>query len=166
MTGIALLVLLSLVMQRGLGLPGMPLWADLVILPMVWIVAPALLRHDRRWVYLAFVLGFAWDLVLNREVVGPGSISWSAAALGLSVLAGVVADRSPKAWFAFGAAGAALFIGARSVALLPLGLWVPLTWNHLVLSIVLTGVWCGILGWLRALDPVMRWRAHRARTLR
>ena len=166
MTGMALLALLSLVMQRGLGWPGMPLWADLVILPMVWIVAPALLRHDRSWVYLAFVLGLAWDLILNREVVGPGGISWSAAALGLSILARVVADRSPKAWFAFGTAGAALFIAARSVALLPLGLRVPLTWNHLVLSIVLTGAWCGLLGWLRALDPVMRWRAYRARKLR
>lgn len=166
MTGITVLVLLSLIVQRALGWPGMPLWADLVVLPMVWIVAPALLRHDRAWVYLAFALGLAWDLVLNLEVVGPGGVSWSAAALGLNLLGGFVADRSPKAWFAFGAAGTAVLIAAHTVALLPLGLRVPMSWQHVLLSVVLTGTWCGFVGWMLALQPLARWHTYRARRLR
>lgn len=166
MTALTLMVLVTLVLQRALELPGMPTWADLIILPMVWIVAPALLRHDRSWVYLSLLLGISWDLILNREVLGPGAIAWSVAALGLSVLAAVVADRSPKAWFAFGVAGTALWIAARGAALLPLGLRAPLSWHQLVVSILVTGVWCGLVGWIRALDPVLRWRSYRARKLR
>jgi hypothetical protein len=161
----ALLAAAALVLQRALGWPGMPSWAGLVVLPMVFVVGPSLLRYDRRWTLLAIVLGLGWDLMLE-PVVGPGGIAWSAAALALSALAGIVADRSPKAWFAFGAASTSTVPGVQSLALLPLGLTSPVDWRLLLLTTLATAVWCGVVGWMRALDVPARWRSYRARTLR
>jgi hypothetical protein len=163
---VALLVVLSLIVQRALGWSGMPAWCQLLILPMVWIVAPALHHHDRRWTLLAVLLGLTWDLVLDEQVVGPGGIAWSAAALGLGALASVVADRSAKAWFAFGAVGTLVVEIVQRLVLLPLGHAEPLVWRNLLASSALTACWCAAVGWIRALDLPSRWQSWRSRRLR
>ena len=160
-----LLAAATLLLQRALGWPGVPEWLCLVVLPMVWLVGPALFQYDRRWTQLAIVLGLAWDLLLE-PVVGPGGVAWSAAALALSGLAGIVADRSTKAWIVFGAAGTTVLILVRAAALVPLGLGEPLNWGELLLSTLATALWCGLVGWVRALDVAARWSTWRARKLR
>ncbi|MFV2071062.1 MAG: hypothetical protein ACC742_00215 [Thermoanaerobaculales bacterium] len=161
----ALLVVLSLVVQRALSSPGLPSWPSEVIFPAVWIVAPPLRRHEPRWPYLALLIGIGWDLLME-PVVGPGGIAWSAAALGLYGIAGVVADRSPRAWAALGAAGAVILVLVRQIALLPLGLASFPTMELLFRTVVLTGAWCGLVGGVLALDLPARWRSYRVRTLR
>lgn len=161
----ALLVVLSLVAQRALSSPGLPSWPSEVILPAVWIVAPPLRRHEQRWPYLALLIGIGWDLLME-PVVGPGGIAWSAAALGLYGIAGVMADRSPRAWAALGAAGAMILVLVRQMALLPLGLASFPTLELLFRTVVFTGAWCGLVGGVLALDLPARWRAYRVRTLR
>ena len=162
---IALLAVATLIVQRALGWPGMPPWTGLVTLPMVLLVAAALLQHGSRWTQLAIPLGLAWDLLLE-PVVGPGGIAWSSAALALSGLAGVVADRSPKAWFAFGAAGTAVMLLTRAATLVPLGLGEPIQWSPLLINLLTTAALCGLVGWLRTQDLPTRWRSYRARKLR
>lgn len=159
------LVLLTLALQRALGWPGMPAVAHLVTLPVVWIVAGALTHHGRRWTQLAILLGLGWDMILE-PVIGPGGIAWSAAAISLSALANVVADRSEKAWFAFGAAGTLLVILIQWVVSLPIGIQQPIVWPTLLLNVLFTSVWCGLVGWLRAQDLAAKWRTYRARKLR
>ena len=162
---IVVLAAVTLAIQRALGWPGGPPWATLLLLPMVFLVAPAMLHHDRRWVQFAIVLGLAWDIVLE-SVIGPGGIAWSACALVIAWLAGIVADRSARAWFAFGAVGAAIMTLARRVALLPLGISEAWRWTDLALCVGLTALWCGFVGWILGLDIPTRWRRHRARKLR
>lgn len=162
---VVILAAATLMLQRALGWPGMPAWTSLVTLPMVWLVAAALLKHGFRWTQLAIPLGLGWDLLLE-PVVGPGGIAWSVAALALSGLAGIVADRSPKAWFAFGAAGTAVMVVTRAVALLPLGMWRPISWPPLLANLLTTAALCGLVGWLRTQDIPSRWRSYRARKLR
>ncbi len=162
---VALMAGATVLLQRALGWPGIPGWLCLAVLPMVWIVGPALLQYDRRWTQLAILLGLAWDLLLE-PVVGPGGVAWSAAALALSGLAGIVADRSTKAWFVFGAAGTVVLLLVRAAVLMPLGLGEPLNWRQLLLSTLLTALWCGLVGWVRALDVGARWSSWRARRLR
>ena len=161
----AALVVVAMVVQVALGWPPAPGWLSAILLPMVFIVAPPMLIAERRWPHGAIVLGLLWDLVFE-PVIGPGAIAWSAAAVALSALAPLVADRSPRAWFAFGAIGAALMIVVRHLALLPLGLASDLTTRSLLTSVFLTSIWCGLVGWIIALDLPSRWRAHRARKLR
>jgi hypothetical protein len=161
----ALLAVLALLGQRLLGAPGMPDWSSLVVVPAVVIVAPALLEHGRRRILPSMLLGLGWDLVLE-PVVGPGGIAWSATALALGGLAGIVADRSVKAWFGFGMAAALLLAATRAAALAPLGLSLGLTPWRLLVYTVATGLWCALVGWLRTLDLPSRWRVWRARRLR
>ncbi len=162
---IVVLAAVTLVVQRALGVPGMPEHLSRVILPMVWIVAAALIRKERYWPYEALLLGLAWDLVF-RSVVGPGGIAWTAACLSLYGLASVVADRSPKAWVAFGAVGAVVVILVQNLAVVPLGLESSVTLRGLLWSAGLTGLWCGLVGTAMALDFGKHWRAYRARKLR
>lgn len=162
---VALLAAGTLVLQRALGWPGMPAWAGLVTLPMVLVVAAALVQHGARWTQLAIPLGLGWDLLLE-PVIGPGGISWSVAALALSGLAAVVADRSAKSWFAYGAAGTVIMSLSRAVALLPLGLWRPIQWSPLLVNVLATALLCGLVGWLRMQDLPSRWHTYRARKLR
>jgi hypothetical protein len=162
---VALWAALTLLIQRSLGWPGMPEWSSLAILPMVFVVGASLLQFDWRWTQLAILLGLGWDLILE-PVIGPGGIAWSASALALSALAGIVADRSPRAWFAFGAAGTVVVLLVRWIALVPLGLTTPLDWRNLLLATLATAIWCGLAGWIRSVDVVARWRAYRARELR
>jgi hypothetical protein len=162
---IAVLAVLTLVLQRALGMPGMPTWFGHLILPMIWIVAASLLRKERHWPYEALLLGLAWDLLFG-PVVGPGGIAWTAACLSLYGLASVVADRSPKAWAAFGSVGAVVVILVQRLAVMPLGLASFLTFSQLAWSAILTGLWCGFVGTVLALDLGKHWRAYRVRTLR
>ena len=162
---IAALALVTLVLQRVLGLPGMPAWFGHLILPMIWIVAASLGRKERHWPYDALLLGLAWDLLLG-PVVGPGGIAWTAACLSLYGLASVVADRSPVAWAAFGAVGAVIVILVQRLALMPLGLADYFSISRLVWSAVLTGLWCGFIGTVLALDLGKHWRAYQVRKLR
>ncbi len=161
----ALLATLTLVVQVALGWPDSPAWLTAVLLPMVFVVGAPLLMAERRWPHFALLLGLAWDLVLE-PVVGPGAIAWSASAVVLSFVVPLVADRSPRAWFAFGALGAGLMIVVRHLALLPLGLAAELTGHYLILSVVLTSLWCGLVGWMIALNLPTRWITHRAKKLR
>jgi hypothetical protein len=160
-----LLVTAALVAQLALGLPGTAGRLTTILLPMVFVIGPPLLREERRWPHYAFALGLAWDLLLE-PVVGPGTIAWSASAVAISLVVPLVADRSPRAWVVFGALAAACFILVRHLTLLPLGLAADLTWAYLLSSVVLTSLWCGLVGWLIALDLPSRWRSHRARKLR
>lgn len=158
-------VLLTLAAQRVLGLPGLPGWAADPLLPAVWIVAAALRSRERPWPLAALLIGLGWDLVLE-PVVGPGGIAWSAAALALNGLAGVVADRSPKAWAGFGATAAALVTLVHHLAVLPLGLGSSLSAAQVLRTAVFTGAWCGLVGLVSALGLPQRWRTLRARRLR
>ena len=162
---ITVLAGVTLVLQRVLGMPGMPAWFGYLMLPMIWIVAASLARKERHWPYEALLLGLAWDLLLG-PVVGPGGIAWTAACLSLYGLASVVADRSPRAWAAFGAVGAVVVILVQRLALMPLGLANFLTISQLALSAVLTGLWCGFVGAVLALDLGKHWRAYHVRKLR
>jgi len=155
----------TLVSQRVLGMPGMPAWFGYLILPMIWIVAASLARKERHWPYEALLLGLAWDLLFG-PVVGPGGIAWTAACLSLYGLASVVADRSPKAWAAFGAVGAVVVILVQRLAVMPLGLASVFTINQLALSALFTGLWCGFIGAVLALDLGKHWRAYHVRKLR
>ncbi len=132
----------TLVSQRVLGMPGMPAWFGYLILPMIWIVAASLARKERHWPYEALLLGLAWDLLFG-PVVGPGGIAWTAACLSLYGLASVVADRSPKAWAAFGAVGAVVVILVHRLAVMPLGLARLYYQPARVRQRVFTGLWCG-----------------------
>ena len=115
---------------------------------MVWLVGPALLRGGRRWVWISVSIGLGWDLLLE-PVIGPGAIAWSASALLLLWLATIVADRSPKAWLAFGAVATAVVILVHRVAMLPLCVIRPARWIDLALAVSVTALWCGLVGWLR-----------------
>jgi cell shape-determining protein MreD len=159
------LAVVTLVTQRLLGAPGMPKFLSMIILPTVWIVALSLMRKERHWPWEALVLGLAWDLLLG-PVVGPGGIAWTASCLGLYALAAVVADRSPKAWAAFGAVGGAIVIVVQRLAEAPLGLGTSLTLETVLWSSLLTGLWCGVVGTALDLDLGKRWRAYRLRKLR
>ena len=162
---IAILAAVTLALQRVLGMPGMPAWFGHLILPMIWIVAASLVRKERHWPYEALLLGLAWDLLFG-PVVGPGAIAWTAACLSLYGLASVVADRSPRAWAAFGAVGAVVVILVQRLAVMPLGLASFLTLGQLAWSAVLTGLWCGFVGTVLALDLGRHWRAFQVRKLR
>jgi hypothetical protein len=160
-----LLITASLLAQRVLGWPGFPPYAPLLLVPMIWLVAPSMLRHDRSFPALAILIGLGLDVLLG-PVVGPGGIAWSAAALACRGLANVVADRSPKAWFFVGAVGSIVVVLVGRLALLPLGEAPPLRWIELLLGPLLTGTWCGLIGWGRKLEVVGRWRRYRSRRLR
>jgi cell shape-determining protein MreD len=162
---ITILAAATLVIQRALGMPGMPAWCSHIIFPMVWLVALSLLRKERHWPYEALLLGLAWDLLFG-PVVGPGGIAWTAACLSLYGLASVVADRSPRAWVAFGAVGALVVVLVRRLALMPLDLATSLTFGGLAWSALLTGLWCGVVGVALAFDLADHWRAYRVRKLR
>jgi hypothetical protein len=162
---VVLLAAATLAIQVALGLPSVPAFFAAIFLPMVFIVGPPLLVADRRWPHFALALGLAWDLILE-PVVGPGAIAWSAAAVVIGAVVPLVADRSPRAWLAFGALGAAIVILVRALALWPLGLATGLTSRSVLISVVLTALWCGLIGWIIALDLPSRWRSYRARKLR
>ncbi len=158
-------VLLTLLIQRIMGMPGLPPWTGEIILPVVWIVAAALLQRERVWPYEALLIGLSWDVLLE-PVIGPGGIAWSAAGLALYALASLVADRSPKAWALLGLVGAAVVTLVRQATLVPLGLPFSLTLMHWLRSVLLTGAWCGLVGITLALDLPGQWRSYRARKLR
>lgn len=164
-TRIVILAAATLIVQRVFGMPGVPAFLSQIILPMAWIVAASLIRKERRWPYEALLLGLAWDLLFG-PVVGPGGIAWTAACLGMYGLASVVADRSPRAWAAFGAVGAVIVILVQRLAVMPLGLATSLTLQHLMWSALLTGLWCGLVGTVLALEFGKHWRAYRVRRLR
>ena len=159
------LLVLSLLAQRALGAPGLPARLDEVLLPMAGIVGALLLKPGPRWPYVGIAVGIGWDLLME-PVIGPGGIAWSAAALTLGGVTGIIADRTAKAWFGLGALGALVVIFVRHVALLPLGVASEPTWSVLLGSTLLTGLWCGLVGWVHALDLPARWQRHRVRRLR
>ncbi len=159
------LAALTLIVQRALGTPGLPMWPSEILLPTALIVAAALRSREWRWPYEALLLGLGWDLLLE-PVVGPSGIAWSAAALSLHALASFVADRSTTAWMGFGAVGALVITLVHEVTLLPLGLGISLTVPHLVRTTVLSSLWCGLVSTVLALDIPTRWRAYRVRKLR
>ena len=159
------LAVLTLVAQRLLGTPGLPMWPSEIVLPTVWIVAASLRSRELRWPYEALLLGLGWDLFLE-PVVGPGGIAWTAAALCLHALASFVADRSSKAWAGFGVVGALVVTIVHHLALLPFGLATSMTVPHLARTALFSGLWCGLVSAVLALDLPKRWRAYRVRKLR
>lgn len=160
-----LLIAATLVLQRALGAPGGPHWSGLLLLPTVWVVGPVMLGGGRRWVWVALAIGLGWDLLLE-PIVGPGAIAWSAAALASLWLAGIVADRSPKAWLGLAAVAALVVVEVHRLALLPLGVSRSIPWTAVAASVAVTAAWCGLVGWVLALDLPTRWRTWRARKLR
>lgn len=161
----ALLIVLTLVLQRAICAPGGPEWASYVLLPMAWLAGSAVFETGRRWVWTALVIGLAWDLLLE-PIVGPGGIAWSAAAVVIHWLASIIADRSSKVWFAFGAVGAFVVTVVSRLALLPLGVSESWRWVDLGATILATATWCGLVGWILSLGLTGRWQAYRARKLR
>lgn len=160
-----MLIVATLAAQRVLSLPQAPLWATALLLPMPWVVGPALLTDNRRWYSMSFAVGLLWD-ALFEPVIGPGAISWSCAAAVAWGLAGVIVNRGPRSWFAFGSLGAAVFWSVRllSQAIVGLHLTPGLTW--VFGSILLSGLLCGFIGWLLWIDLPRQWRMFRARRLR
>jgi hypothetical protein len=146
-------------------MPGLPAWSADIVLPMVWVVAAALMRSERRWPHEALVMGLVWDAVLE-PVIGPGGIAWSAAALTANGFASVVADRSAKAWAGLGGLAAAVMIVTHEIAMLPLGFEFSVTLSRCLSAVVLTSVWCGLVGLALGLDLPRRLRTFRARRLR
>jgi hypothetical protein len=163
---IVVLVAITLLIQRMFGVPGAPAWLACLQLTTVWVVAPAMRRHDPRWVFAAIPLGLAWDVALDQPVIGPGGVAWSAAALVVVSLAGVIADRTPKAWFASGAIAAVTAATVVELARWPLGLASPPTAQFLITSAVLSAAWCGLVGWILTVDFSARWRRYQSRRLR
>lgn len=159
------LVVSTLVVQRVLGMPGFPPWCGEVVLPMVFLVAPALRSSEGHRIWWALGLGLAWDVTLE-PVVGPGGISWTAAAVALHGMASFLADRTPRAWLVCGGVATVVLLIMRELALSPLGLGTPLVWVTLLRSAALTGLWCGAVGGVMALDLPSRWRRYHARRLR
>jgi len=164
-TRVILLVVLTLLAQRAMGAPGLGMWPSEIILPTVWIVSGSLNSREWRWPYEALLIGLGWDVILE-PVIGPGGIAWTAAALCLHALASFVADRSAKAWAGFGAAGALVVTAVHQLALFPLGLAASITVPHFVRTAVLSGLWCGSVSLVLAMDLPKRWRAYRVRKLR
>jgi hypothetical protein len=158
-------VVLTLLVQRVLGMPGLPSWSVDVLVPVVWVVALSLLRSERPWPVDALLIGLAWD-VLFEPVIGPGGIAWSATAMALNGLATVVADRTPRAWAGFGAVAAVLIVTLHGLVLLPLGFSLSLTLTEMARTALLSGAWCGVVGLVLRLDLPKSWRTYRARRLR
>jgi fumarate reductase subunit D len=104
--------------------------------------------------------------VFLEPIVGPGGIAWSTAALVVVKLANFVADRSSKAWFAFGAVGTVVVLVVHRLVLMLLGVNEPWRWIDLASSVGVTALWCGLVGFVLSLDVPARWRAYRARKLR
>ncbi len=159
-----LLVLLTFAVQRVLGTLAPDLGGQ-VLLPMVWLVAWSVRHRERRWPFWGLFVGLGWDLLLE-PVVGPGGIAWSAAGLATIATAQLIADRTPRIWFAFGAGGALMVQVVHYLALLPLGLAELPSASTVGLSVVLTGLWCFLVGFTIDLDLPKRWREHRAKRLR
>jgi hypothetical protein len=159
------LILLTLLGQRLLGWPGLHPWASELLLPMVWVVGPAMTEKTWRSALPGLWLGLALDIALGR-VVGPGGIAWSAAGLVVRAVGGVLADRSARAWLLLGALGSLLAVLVGALAELPLGILSPFGWAHVARGAALTSAWCGLVGWLRGRDLPARWRRYRARRLR
>jgi hypothetical protein len=155
----------TMIGQRFLGSPALPAWCAEIQLLVVWLVAASLTLQTRRWIYWAAVLGIGWDL-LGQPVIGPGGIAWSAAALALSVLSVIVADRTFKAWAIFGAVAAIVVVTIHALAVLPLGFERSLTAVRILRAAVLSGLWCGAVGAVLAVDFPKYWRAYRLRRLR
>jgi len=162
---VAAFVVLTLVGQRLLGLPGAPPWLTDLWLPIVWLVWPPM-REDRPWPFWAMVLlGLGWDVVTG-PVIGPGGIAWSGAGLAIAWLARRVGDRSPVTWAAAGGAAAGAVMLLDRLARLPLGLAGP--WRGLpALRVLLLAVlWCGIVGTVQRFDVAAAVRRVRRRRLR
>ncbi|MCP4899235.1 MAG: hypothetical protein GY906_19905 [bacterium] len=161
-----ILVLAAFFLQWILGSPWLPGWLGEIWVPMVWLVSRPLRQRDRGVFLMGVGIGICWDLFFEQQVIGPGGIAWSAAALAVQGTALVLVDRSPRAWAGLGALAAFVALAVRQLAYLPLGL--PLTfWSPATLRIcVLTAIWCGLVGWSLQLDLGARWQDYRARRLR
>ena len=90
----------------------------------------------------------------------PAMASWYAKA------ARLVADRSPKAWAAFGALGAAVVLVVQRLAVLPLGLGTSWNLPSMFRIVLFTALWCGAIGIFSTLNLPKHWRVYRARKLR
>lgn len=159
-----LLFIASFVVQRLLGLPGFPAWGTGLLVPAVWLVVVATRTEAPSALLVGLGIGGIWDIVME-PIVGPGAIAWSAAAVIVAWTASWVADRSPRMWAALGALAAAAVHLVHELALLPLGVATPLRWRTLVVSVALTGLWCGLVGWSLTLDLAGRWAHYRRRRL-
>lgn len=159
-----LLFIASFIVQRLLGLPGLPSWGSGLLVPAVWLVVVATRAERPSPLLVGLGVGAVWDIVME-PVLGPGAIAWSAAAVVLAWTASWVADRSPRIWAALGALAAAAVHLVHWLALLPLGVATPLRWRWLVLSVTLTGLWCGLVGWSLTVDLAGRWALYRRRRL-
>ena len=99
----------------------------------------------------------------------PPAPAAAAVDLGVADLAGEetpLADRSTKAWVGFGFVGAITLNLVYYVSFLPLGLAHSLTFESLLRTSCLTGLWCGLVGVVLALNLPEQWRAYRVRKLR
>jgi len=157
-------VAVTLLLQRLLGTPGVPAVLSLVVLPMVWLVAPPMLHRRVPPVLLGVLTGLGWDLLME-PIVGLGGIAWSGAALVVVWVTGRVADRSPRAWAVVGALGALVVTALRALAALPLGVVSLPSPAVVLLGALATGVWCGLAGWLIHADLPARYRRFSSRRL-
>jgi len=132
---------------------------------MAFLVALAMLHTKRRWPLAGLLVGLGWDLLME-EIIGPGGIAWSATSLALGSAADVVADRRARSWVAAGAFGGLVFELVRYLSLLPLGVASPLSPSRLFVTMLFTGLWCGLVGWVYLLDLPTRWQEYRVRKLR
>lgn len=159
------LFILTLAGQRALATPGLPAWCTDLQLLTVWLVVPALQLERGRSLARPVAIGLCWD-ALQQPIIGPGGIAWSASALVLSGLAGVVADRSYRMWAVFGAVAAIVIVLVHALALWPLGLAPSVTTGRVLRTALLSGLWCGLAGAIKAIDFPKYWRTYRVRRLR
>lgn len=161
----AALVLLCLTLQRALSVPGVPSWAGGIMVPALLVVGRPLVGLAGREFWFGLLLGLGWDVVME-PVVGPGGIVWSASALAVGWTIRFIADRSPAAWCGLGILVATLVTVLRHLVYLTLGISEGLWWIGAARGALLTGVLCGVVGWIRELDLPSRWRQYRRRRLR
>ena len=160
-----LAVLLTYMVQWMLGIPAAPSWLQWVLLPMVWIVAPPMRHRFDRIFFVGLALGLGWDL-LFEPIVGPGMIAWSATALVVAWIIRKVGDHSARSWSILGAVGTVLVSGVAYLALLPLGAASLPRLADLAVGAILTGLWCGLVAFVLAMNLPARVRRYRRSRLR
>lgn len=162
---LAAAVILSFVAQWILGMPSLPTWAQGIMIPMVWIVAPPMRHHSEHVFVIGLGLGLAWDL-LFEPVVGPGAIAWSAAALIVAWTVRRIGEHSALSWGLLGAGGALLVVAFRVVVQAPLGMASPPSPLLVATGALGTGLWCSWVAWILGMDLPGRIRRYRRSRLR
>ncbi len=150
-------LLLGLVRSDGIFLE------PLLVLP--WILVPPLLKMDRKFYYLSFLVGLIWDLCFE-PIIGPGIIAWSMTATLIWWSLSKLSGRGLGVWAGLGSASAMLVWVFRALSLRIVGLQAGTPGTEIVVSALMTGVFCLFIGFLYKMDIPSRIHRMRIRRLR